>query len=228
MLEAMNCSVDISGERILSDLSFKVHKGEMLALVGHNGAGKSTLIKAMIGTREKSSGKFTICSIDQDDQFKEYKEKFAYIPEEPLLLSELTVAHHFKLYQKSYHIPDELFEKRVKVYTEAFELEDKLNDYPEALSKGMRQKVQTICALLPEVPLLFIDEPFMGLDIYAGNFLEKELRQRCEEGISIVLTTHQLDKVRSLADSFIMLANGGISASGSVESFDTLERRDTQ
>ncbi|UOQ95427.1 ABC transporter ATP-binding protein [Halobacillus shinanisalinarum] len=194
-------------------------------MVGHNGAGKSTLIKSIIGFQEKTTGTISINEIDQDERFFEYKQHFSYIPEEPLLLSELTVYQHFQLYQKSYHIPEETFLKRVREYTEAFELSGKLDEYPESLSKGMRQKAQTICALLPDVPLLLIDEPFMGLDVYAGAYLEKVLLERREDGVSILLTTHQLEKVRELANDFVMLKDGAVSSSGVVDDFHELDRR---
>ncbi|REJ09965.1 ABC transporter ATP-binding protein [Halobacillus trueperi] len=227
VLDVKNCSVDIQKERILRDISFHVKKSEIMALVGHNGAGKSTLMKTMIGSREKIGGTLSIAGNDQDKQYKAYKSNFTYIPEEPLLFNELTVYHHFKLYQKSYSVPEGVFDSRVKTYTEGFELKDKLDEYPEALSKGMRQKVQTICALIPDVPVLFIDEPFMGLDVYAGRFLEEELVRKKVQGASIVLTTHQLEKVSELADRYVMLVEGEVSSSGDVSEFHELERRST-
>ncbi|WP_394219223.1 ABC transporter ATP-binding protein [Halobacillus trueperi] len=227
VLDVKNCSVDIQKERILRDISFHVKRNEIMALVGHNGAGKSTLMKTMIGSREKITGTLSIAGNDQDAQYKSYKRNFTYIPEEPLLFNELTVYHHFKLYQKSYSVPEDVFESRIQTYTEGFELKDKLDEYPEALSKGMRQKVQTICALIPDVPVLFIDEPFMGLDVYAGRFLEGELIRKKVQGACIVLTTHQLDKVSELANRYVMLVEGEVASSGDVSEFHELERRST-
>ncbi|WP_431802583.1 ABC transporter ATP-binding protein [Halobacillus andaensis] len=225
VLTINNCHISMRDEIVLSQITFEVQQGHITALVGHNGAGKSTLIKTIIGLLEKQSGAIAINGIDQDGDFLEYKYQFSYIPEEPLLLNELTIFQHFQLYQKSYHIPDALFIDRIQTYTEAFELLDKLDEYPESLSKGMRQKAQTICALLPEVPLLLIDEPFMGLDVYAGTYLEQLLKERRDQGTSILLTTHQLDKVHNLADDFVMLKDGRISSAGSIDHFDQLDRR---
>ncbi|MGP4076781.1 ABC transporter ATP-binding protein [Halobacillus sp. K22] len=219
-----DCKVTIRDNTILEDVSFSIHQGQILALVGHNGAGKSTLIKTILGSREKSKGRISIHNLDQDQHYADYKRQLSYIPEEPLLLSELTVYQHFQLYQKSYRIPEKRFEEKVAAYTKGFELHDKLNEYPESLSKGMRQKVQTICALLPEVSLLLIDEPFMGLDVYAGAYFEKLLKERRDEGCSILLTTHQLEKVKELADVYVMLTDGRVSSEGEVNEFHTLDR----
>ncbi|MFG6147004.1 ABC transporter ATP-binding protein [Halobacillus sp. B23F22_1] len=225
VLKVSNCHITIRDAAILSEVTFEVKQGRITALVGHNGAGKSTLMKAIIGSLEKREGTIIIGGVDQDEHLTEYKYQFSYIPEEPLLLNELTVFQHFQLYQKSYDIPDSLFIERIQTYAEAFELMDKLDNYPEELSKGMRQKAQTICALLPDVPLLLIDEPFMGLDVYAGIYLQQLLKQRRDEGTSILLTTHQLDKVHDLANDFVMLKEGRISSAGTIEQFEQLERR---
>nr|WP_173918271.1 ABC transporter ATP-binding protein [Halobacillus sp. Marseille-Q1614] len=228
VLRVNQCTVNIREQPFLTDITFEVPKGIITALVGHNGAGKSTLMKTIIGSLERTEGSIQIAGIDQDENYSDYKYQFSYIPEEPLLLSELTVFQHFQLYQKSYDIPDEVFIPRANKYAEAFELMDKLDEYPESLSKGMRQKAQTICALLPDAPLLLIDEPFIGLDIYAGAYLIEVLQERKAAGTSILLTTHQLEKVRDLADEFVMLNSGAVSQAGAIEQFETLDRRESR
>src|SRR5699024_10942978 len=118
-----------------------------------------------------------------------------------------------------------VFHKRVQQLSEQFEIADKLNEYPESLSKGMRQKVQTICALLPDIPLLLIDEPFMGLDIHATNDLQQILLEKAAAGTSILLTSHQLERMEELFDTDIMLHKGQIAEHGKIEEFRTLSRR---
>src|SRR5690625_7325472 len=124
---------------------------------------------------------------------------------------------HFQLYGKSYRISESDLMYKVNKYIKGFELEEKLNEYPGSLSKGMRQKVQTICAFLPDVPLLLIDEPFMGLDVYAVDYFLEILAEKSAEGTTIIITTHQLERVSSIADTFIQLQNGKIIESRSEE-----------
>src|SRR5690625_6061824 len=159
LLNINKLSVKIENKFILSEIDFVVPKGETLSLLGHNGAGKSTLIQTITGIRDKHTGTITLNEYNQEDILN-YKENFVYLPEEPLLLPELTVMQHFQLYGKSYHIAENRLLSLVDSYVSGFELQDKLHEYPESLSKGMRQKVQIICTFLPEVPLLLIDEPF--------------------------------------------------------------------
>jgi ABC-2 type transport system ATP-binding protein len=219
-------TLSINKEQILNNITFTVPSGKITALVGHNGAGKSTIMKAIMGWLKKGEGKITIQDIDQDEEFLRFKTLYSFIPEEPLLMSELTVFQHFQLYGTSYQISEQILKEKVEYYTKAFEIQDKLNEFPESLSKGMRQKVQTICALIPDVPLLLIDEPFMGLDIYAAQFLIEEIAKRKEQGTSILLTTHQLEKMSDLCDEFVLLSNGSISEAGSIKEFKGLTRRE--
>ncbi|WP_164214615.1 ABC transporter ATP-binding protein [Virgibacillus sp. YIM 98842] len=225
-LELKNVTTTISNTTLLEDITFDLKAGSVKALVGHNGAGKSTLFKTILGMLEKASGKITVNeNYDQDDSFLTFKQMISYLPEEPLLLTELTAMQHFQLYGMSYELSERTLTERVNRYISGFELKDKLHEYPEALSKGMRQKVQTICALLPDTPILLIDEPFIGLDVYAMDYLQEVIKQKVRNGTSILLTTHQLERVRGLADSFIMLQHGKIQNQGSISEFETIQRR---
>ncbi|ASN07101.1 ABC transporter ATP-binding protein [Virgibacillus necropolis] len=225
-LEVNMVSVEIGKNRLLDAISFELEPGQITALVGHNGAGKSTLMKAILGIVDKSSGKITINkTYDFDNQFLDFKQLISYLPEEPLLLTELTVMQNFQLYGMSYGIAEEDLSKRVDHYVRNFELNDKLNEYPESLSKGMRQKVQTICALLPDTPVMLIDEPYMGLDVYAVDFFEEVMKEKASNGTSILLTTHQLDRVKHFADGYIMLQRGEMLNKGPIGDFHTIQRR---
>lgn len=226
VLDVHELHVDVLSTRLLNNVSFSIEKGSVVALVGHNGAGKSTLMKAIIGIQEKSNGEIRLEeTYNQDKHFLEFKRRIAFIPEEPLLMSELTAMQHFQLYGKSYGIQEGELMRRIERYVEGFELKGKLDEYPESLSKGMRQKVQTICAMLPDVPLLLIDEPFMGLDIYAIDYFEELLKEKIANGTAILLTTHQLERVKGLANKFIMLQEGKLLHKGLIEEFETIKRR---
>src|SRR5699024_7006162 len=153
VLDVSGIYVSIDQKPILKDINFSIAQGEMLALVGHNAAGKSTLMTTLMGMIQKKSsdnnihGKYTL-----DYYTIAYRKNLSYLPEEPLLLPELTVQQHFQLYAMSYEIEETVFEERCAEFVQALELEHKLHVFPEELSKGMRQKVQAICTLLPDVP----------------------------------------------------------------------------
>ncbi|MFC4560209.1 ABC transporter ATP-binding protein [Virgibacillus kekensis] len=226
ILELKDVETQLGGTTLLRDISFSLDKSSIAALVGHNGAGKSTMIKTILGELEKANGEIIINeAATLDNNFLTYKKQISYLPEEPILLSELTVMQHFQLYATSYGVDEVTLKEKTKTYTTGFEVADKLNEYPESLSKGMRQKVQTICALLPETPLLLIDEPFMGLDVYAMDYLEDLIKEKARNGTAILLTTHQLGRVKNLADTYIMLQHGEILDQGPIENLKTIRRR---
>lgn len=223
-LEVRNLSVSIGKKEILKDISLSLRQGQIVGLVGHNGAGKSTLLQTIIGTHEKEAGEISLNEYDQAEDFLSFKKHLSYLPEEPILLAELTVEQHFQLYGMSYRISSSILSERIKRYVKGFELEERLTSYPGELSKGMRQKAQIICSFLPRVPFLFIDEPFMGLDIYAIDFFKKIMLEKVKEGAGILLTTHQLEQVKELADEFVMLKQGEIIKRGSIDDFETIQR----
>lgn len=221
-----NVTTILDNKKIIEQLSFTVRRGEVLALVGHNGAGKSTLLKTIMTMLEKDTGRISILEkYDQDDHLLQFKQHIAYLPEEPMLLPELTVMQHFQLYAMSYNIPEETFEKTLSRYVKGFDLVEAMDVYPDELSKGMRQKVQAICALLPDVPVLLIDEPFMGLDVYAKRYIIQLMHEKVAKGTSIVLTTHQLELLENLAHRYVTLQAGKIIAEGIIDEFDTITRR---
>lgn len=224
MLKVNAVDTVVDQKKLLEDISFSVDKGSMMALVGHNGAGKSTLIKTILGTLEKTEGHIAVNDLTIDESYITYKEQISYLPEEPLLLTEMTAMQHFQLYGLSYNLAEGELKTRIERYVKGFELEGKLDVYPESLSKGMRQKVQAICAFLPDVPLILIDEPFMGLDVYAIDFMEQVITEKMEQGASVLLTTHQLDRVKDMADEFIMLKHGRLIKAGMIEEFETITR----
>lgn len=225
ILHVQQVSTVVKNSKLLDEISFTIDQGVITALVGHNGAGKSTLMKTILGELENSDGKIAIKAFDQDKDFISFKQHISYLPEEPFLLAELTVMQHFQLYGMSYQLDEEELMWRIDRYVTGFELQDKLHEYPESLSKGMRQKVQTICALLPDTPLILIDEPFMGLDIYAIDYLELIMKEKARYGTSILITTHQLEQVKNIADHYLMLQQGKVQEEGRITDLNTITRR---
>lgn len=229
VLEVSQLTTQIKDKKLINDISFHINSGTLVALVGHNGAGKSTLMKTILGMMEKTAGKIVIEeTYDQDENFLSFKQLISYLPEEPLLLTELTVMQHFQLYGMTYGIAKNELQGLIERYVKGFELTEKLNEYPESLSKGMRQKVQTICALLPETPLLLIDEPFIGLDVYAMAYFEELIQEKLNKGTGILLTTHQLERIKDIADDYMMLQHGEMIDQGLIVDFETIKRGSEQ
>ncbi|MFC2949999.1 ABC transporter ATP-binding protein [Virgibacillus sediminis] len=227
LLEVGNVEVSLNNEKIIRNLHFTLDQGEICALVGHNGAGKTVTMKTIMGIQEKSQGDIKLNSVSIDADYLQYKSQYSYIPEEPILFTELTVLQHFQLYGTSYKVPENVFEERVNYYVNGFELNGKLHEFPDGLSKGMRQKVNIISNLITDAPLLIIDEPFIGLDENSAYFLEKEIKRKSQQGITILITSHVIERVKKFCDSYIMLKNGEIINKGQIDNLSQIERRFT-
>src|SRR5699024_3086271 len=110
VLELQNVTTIVDGKKLLQDISFSLEKGRILALVGHNGAGKSTLMKTIMGMLEKESGSIILNEkYNQAEDLLACKRHLSYLPEEPLLLPELTVMQHFQMYAMSYDMDEAVF-----------------------------------------------------------------------------------------------------------------------
>lgn len=212
------------GETLALDgLTLAVNQGEVVALIGHNGAGKSTFFKTVMGLIEPRDGTLVIAGETLPSAL--YKQQVVYIPEQPFLLPELTVFQHFQLYLESYNQYED--EKVNEIYDLAnrFEIAGELDQFPLELSKGMKQKAQLIAGLIIDTPLLLIDEPFVGLDVYAQQELTRILKEKKQTGQAIILTTHQFDQLSGIMDRYIMLHQGKLIKEGDQQDLGELKRR---
>ena len=136
-----------------------------------------------------------------------------YVPEVPEIYELLTVWEHLTFVAKLYRLNQ--WESRAKAYVERFELTDKLNELGQELSKGMKQKLSIIMALLIEPKVLLFDEPMIGLDPMAIRETKRIMREMADEGCAVLVSTHLLDTIEALCDDVLVLKNGKIIAQGS-------------
>ena len=212
------------GETLALDgLTLEVNQGEVVALIGHNGAGKSTFFKTVMGLIEPRDGTLVIAGETLPSAL--YKQQVVYIPEQPFLLPELTVFQHFQLYLESYNQYKDEKVKEIYDLANRFEIAGELDQFPLELSKGMKQKAQLIAGLIIDAPLLLIDEPFVGLDVYAQQELTNILKEKKQTGQAIILTTHQFDQLSGIMDRYIMLHQGKLIKEGNQQDLGELKRR---
>lgn len=200
---------------VLKDISFEVSSGEVVGLIGLNGAGKSTTISEIIGLLQPYQGSVTLGGLQLIENPESYRRKIGYIPETPILYEELTLQEHLDTVALAYGLGEQQ-ELRQKLL-QLFRLEDKLDWYPINFSKGMKQKVMIIAALMIEPSLLIVDEPFLGLDPLAIRDLTTIIAEEKAKGTSVLMSTHVLDSAEKMCDRFIILHHGEILAKGSLE-----------
>ena len=217
MLEVKNITGGYINILVVKDVSFTVESGQLVGLIGLNGAGKSTTIKEIIGLLTPYQGEILIDGKSLVQDAENYRKKIGFIPETPSLYEELTLKEHLEVVALAYDLTWDQAWSRVQGLLTVFRLDEKLDWFPVHFSKGMKQKVMIICAFMVEPSLLIVDEPFLGLDPVAISDLVNLLEEEKAKGTSILMSTHVLDSAEKMCDSFVILHQGQVRATGNLE-----------
>jgi ABC-2 type transport system ATP-binding protein len=195
----------------LKGIDFSVSEGEIFGFLGPNGAGKTTTLKILAGQRQPSGGTATIFGMDVTRDKEKIQSEIGYVPEKTNLYERLTVGQNLDFFCRLYRCSS----KGIDSYLERVGLQDEKNTPVKKLSKGMKQKVLLIRALLHRPKLLFLDEPTSGLDPASADSIHHILKELNHEGTSIFLTSHNMEEVDKLCDRVAFLHEGEIVAGGS-------------
>ena len=199
---------------VIRDLDFEVGDGEIVGLIGLNGAGKSPTIKHIMGLMTPFQGNIEVDGLTLQADPMAYRKKIAFIPETPMVYRNLPLKEHLEITAMAYDIPFETLMERATPLLELFRLEERMDWFPNDFSKGMKQKVMIIAALVTDPDLMVVDEPFIGLDPIAIWDFEQLLLERKALGNSILMSTHVLQNAENICDSFVILHNGIVYAKG--------------
>ncbi|RJX41514.1 ABC transporter ATP-binding protein [Paenibacillus pinisoli] len=202
---------------VLHDLNFELKAGEMVGLIGLNGAGKSTTIKHILGLMNPHQGQIKVAGVTLNESPQQYRSAFAYVPETPVLFDELTVEEHLRLSGMAYNVPGGDYEDQASKLLEQYQMVPKRKAFASHLSKGMKQKVMIMSALLASPPLYIIDEPFLGLDPLGIRSLLDQLVEVKRSGAAILMSSHILSTVEAYCDRYIVMHHGKIAAQGDLD-----------
>ena len=193
-------------------ISFRMEEGELLGFIGPNGAGKSTTIKMLTGILHPSGGEASVLG------FVPWKErqKLAFhigtvFGQRPQLWYHLPAIDTFMLFGKIYELDDRETKKRVDFLSEAFEIRDLLETPVRKLSLGQRMRCEVAASLLHRPKLLLLDEPSIGLDVVAKQHIRDAIRRmNQEEGVGVLLTSHDAGDLEALCKRVIIVNHGQI------------------
>ncbi len=202
---------------VLHHIDFHVNPGEMIGLIGLNGAGKSTTIKHILGLMQPQKGNVQINGVALTEDAEKYRSSFAYVPESPVLFDELTVEEHLRLTAMAYQIEEKAFDNKERELLEQFQMLPKRKAFAAHLSKGMKQKVMIMNALLADPKLYIIDEPFLGLDPLGIRSLLDHLTAVKRAGAAVLMSSHILSTVEAYCDRLIIVHQGKIVAQGTMD-----------
>lgn len=200
----------------VDDISFKIEKGEILGYIGPNGAGKSTTIKMLSGILYPDSGSIKVGSVNPFKDRKKYVKNIGVVfGQRSQLWWDIPASDTFDLLKDIYDISDEDF-KRVKAeLIEILKLKDIIDVPVRQLSLGQRMRLEIAASLLHEPEILFLDEPTIGLDAISKQTVRDFIKKiNKEKNVTIILTTHDMEDINSLAKRIILIGKGKILYDG--------------
>ncbi|WGS64357.1 ABC transporter ATP-binding protein [Marinitoga aeolica] len=192
-------------------ISFEVNQGEIIAFLGPNGAGKTTTIKSICGLVLPTSGEINVCGYSPKKEPHKVAKKLGVILEgNRNILWKLDVVENIEYFAMRRGIGKKEAKKIAYELTEKLNLKDKIGIPTERLSRGMQQKVALGASLAHKPQLLLLDEPTLGLDYEASQFIVEYIKKLKYENKGILITTHQLDIAEKVADRILIIDKGKI------------------
>lgn len=210
--------------RAVENVSFDIPPGEMVGYIGANGAGKSTTIKMLTGILTPTSGTVTVGGLVPWKQRLQYTRHIGVVfGQRTQLWWDLAVVESFRLLKKIYEVDDATYERQMKIFDDLLDIGQFLHQPVRKLSLGQRMRCDLAAALLHRPKVLFLDEPTIGLDVLAKENVRVFLREICErEGVTVILTTHDLGDIEQLCRRVIIIDKGLVHFDGDL---DDLRRR---
>ncbi len=198
----------------LREMTFSVAPGELFGFVGSNGAGKTTTMRIALGVLAADGGHITLGGrpIDLD-----VRRHIGYMPEERGLYPKMKVGEHLLYLARLHGLSKADAAAAVDRWTTRLGIDHRRKDHVSSLSLGNQQRVQLAAALVHDPDLLVLDEPFSGLDPVAVDVMSQVLRERCDAGVPVIFSSHQLELVQRLCDRVGIISQGEMRAIGTVD-----------
>ena len=212
-----------SGVHAVDHLTMRVERGELFGFIGPNGAGKTTTIKMLTGILPPTSGQVLVNGTDVVKDPITVKRAIGFVPDGADLFDRLTGLEYLNFMADMYGVSSADRKKRMDHYLQLFELTGAVGNRIASYSKGMRQKLATIGALLHDPQVWIMDEPMMGLDPKAAFLLKEEMKNQCAQGKTVFFSTHVLDVAEKLCTRIAVINHGKLAAEGTLEELKSSE-----
>ena len=220
-IEVINLSKSYKTKKAVNNISFKIDENEIVGLLGPNGCGKTTTIGMILGLLKPTSGQILINGKNIENNKISILHKMNFISPYIELPKKLTVKQNLIVYGKLYNIKN--LNERINFLSEKLRLGDLLDKITGELSSGQKNRVSLAKALINDPTVLLLDEPTAALDPETADFIRTFLEKlREEKKISVLLASHNMDEVKRLCNSVMMMKDGNIVDGGTPE--DLIEK----
>ncbi len=201
----------------VDDLHMTVEDGKLFGMIGPNGAGKSTSIKLMTGIIAPTEGRVLVGGHDMAKDPIAAKREIGFVPDSHELYDRLTGLEYLNFMADVYQVSAADRKNHVEKYLNLFELEDAAGEQIRSYSRGMKQKLTIIGALIHNPRIWVLDEPMVGLDPKSSHVLKEEMRRHCDAGNTVFFSTHVLEVAERLCDEIAIIDKGKVLARGTME-----------
>ncbi|MFD2610804.1 ATP-binding cassette domain-containing protein [Deinococcus taklimakanensis] len=200
----------------VQDVTFEIGRGESVAYLGPNGAGKSTTVKMLAGILKPSGGELRVMDFHPHQDRQQYVRNIGVVfGQRTTLWFDLAVIESLRLLQRVYGVPEAVFQERLELFDEVLDLSGLLATPARKLSLGQRVRADLAAALLHAPPVVFLDEPTIGLDASVKARIRAFLRQINRDlGTTLLLTTHDLGDVEAISDRVMVIDAGQLIFDG--------------
>jgi len=216
MIRIDGLSINFGETAALQGLDLEVPRGSVFGLLGPNGAGKTTTIRLMLGLLTPDAGSCRVMGFDSLTESHRIRAETGALLEHPGVYERLTVQENLRLFGRVNRLDGAALDIRVDEILNRFDLWHRRDDLSGRLSKGMKQKLGVARAILHEPKLLVLDEPTSGLDPASAARLRADLKTLAAEGVTVFLTTHDLDEVDRICDRAAVIESGTLKVAGSL------------
>ena len=201
----------------VDNLNLTLRRGSFFGFLGPNGAGKSTTIKMLTGLLAPTSGKIRVLGRDLSEEPLEVKRRIGVVPEDLNLFERLTGAEMLAFTGRMYGLQKAEIAERSPELLDLMELRNEPKKLIVEYSHGMKKKLSLACALIHRPEILFLDEPFEGIDAIASRTLKDLLSRLTARGLTVFLTSHVLEIVERLCSDIAIISQGKLLAAGSLD-----------
>ena len=216
-IETYSLTKTYSGRAVVNALCLRVERGAFYGFLGPNGAGKSTTIKMLTGVTAPTSGEARILGYDLKRSGLAIKKRIGVVPEELCLFENLTAPEYLTFMGRMYGLPRKVAFHRTRELLDLMELDDGSNTLVLEFSTGMKKKLALCSAMIHDPEVLFLDEPFEGVDAIASRTIRAVLEQARKRGVTVFLTSHILEVVERLCSHVSIIHEGRLLSQGTLE-----------
>lgn len=196
---------------VLRKLDLGIERGQFVALLGPNGSGKSTLLRLLCGLSKPTAGKIFVGGWELPGEAAAVRAQIGMVSHKPLLYENLSAAENLRFFARLYNLPSAEADQRISELLQRVGLSRRAHDLVRTFSRGMQQRLSIARALLHHPAVLLFDEPHTGLDQDASAMLDELLLSAYQDGHTVIMTTHDLERAARLSSRIIILSRGLIS-----------------